>query len=62
MSDERLSPVQIAFGVIVAMMWVASFFIPGLDSSARIGVQAAMMLILGRIFGIGLTRRNGDAK
>jgi len=56
----KLTRTQAALAAVVAAMWAASFFVPGLDPSTRIGAQAAMMLILGRIFGIGIARRNGN--
>jgi uncharacterized protein (DUF697 family) len=58
---NRLSPAQLALAGIVAAVWAISFFIPNLDPTARVGVQAAMMLVLGAVFGIRITK-GGDAK
>ena len=57
-----MSPVQVALAAVVAVMWATSFFIKDLDATARVGAQAAMMTILGALFGVQLVRRNGNNK
>jgi hypothetical protein len=41
------------------MVWTASFFFE-VDPTARVGVQAAMMLVLGAVFGIRLMKNGSD--
>lgn len=55
---NKLSPAQLALAGIVSAIWAVSFFIPDLDPTGRVGVQAAMMLVLGAVFGIKVTRGN----
>lgn len=62
MVESKLNKIQVMLVVVVAAMWSASFFIPQLDATARVGVQAAMMLILGAIFGIKLVQNGGADK
>lgn len=50
-----LSRIQIALAVVVSLAWLATFFID-VPGEARAGAQVAFMLVLGRIFGIGITR------
>lgn len=57
---KKLSPAQMALAGVVAAIWAVSFFLPDLDPTARVGVQAAMMLVLGAVFGIRLTKGNDD--
>ena len=57
-----MSPVQVGLAAVVAVMWAVSFFIKDLDATARVGAQAAMMTILGALFGVQLVRRNGNNK
>ena len=54
-----MSGLQVALAAVVTAVWAASFFIKDLDATARVGAQAAMMTILGAIFGIQLVKRNG---
>ena len=45
---------------VVTMVWAVSFFVPGIDSAARLGSQAAMMLVLGAVVGVHVTRKGDD--
>lgn len=57
---------QMALAVVVSVAWIAVVLVPmfvpsvKLEASVQIGVQAAMMAVLGAIFGIKLVRKNGD--
>jgi uncharacterized protein (DUF697 family) len=58
----KLSLPQAILASVVSAMWTASFFIPDLDASARVGAQAAMMLVLGAVFGFQLVKRGNGKK
>jgi hypothetical protein len=47
------------FSIVVLLGWIAIFFVP-VEVQVKVGVQAAFMLVLGRVLGISIARRNGD--
>ena len=54
--DPTLSTVQLLLVAVVSFAWVAVLFLP-VPAQVQIGVQAAMMLVLGAIFGVSIVRR-----
>jgi uncharacterized protein (DUF697 family) len=54
-----LSAVQLLLTAVVSFAWVAVLFLP-VSAQVQIGVQAAMMLVLGAIFGISIVRKKSN--
>ena len=53
--------VQLLLVVVVSFAWIAVLFLP-VAPQVQIGVQAAMMLVLGAIFGVQIVRgRNANS-
>lgn len=47
--------VQLLLVAVVSFAWIAVLFLP-VPAQVQIGVQAAMMLVLGAIFGVQIVR------
>jgi hypothetical protein len=53
--------VQLLLVVVVCFAWIAVLFLP-VPTDVRVGVQAAMMVVLGAYFGVQIIRsRSGSA-
>lgn len=52
--------VQLLLVVVVCFAWIAVLFLP-VTAQVQIGVQAAMMLVLGAIFGVQIVRVRNQA-
>lgn len=53
--------IQGGLAAIVAGVWIAVLFLP-VSSHIQVGVQAAMMLVLGRFMGVSITKKgNGGS-
>jgi UPF0716 family protein affecting phage T7 exclusion len=64
MSTQK-SPLQTVLAIVVSVGWLTIVIIPiitevKIEQHVQIGVQAAMMLILGAIFGVQIVRRGGS--
>ena len=52
--------IQMGLTGVVAGVWVAVLWLP-VSNQVQVGVQAAMMIVLGRYFGISIMKRgNGN--
>lgn len=59
MGENMKTPlIQTVLVLVVSFAWIAVLFLP-VSSQAQIGVQAAMMLVLGAIFGVQIVKRSG---
>jgi uncharacterized protein (DUF697 family) len=47
--------VQLLLVLVVSFAWIAVLFLP-VPAQVQVGVQAAMMLVLGAIFGVQIVR------
>jgi len=58
---KRFSAVQVFLIIVVAAVWVSTFTSLGdhLDSGQRFGAQAAMISVIGAVFGIRYIKKNG---
>jgi uncharacterized protein (DUF697 family) len=52
--------VQLLLVAVVSFAWIAVLFLP-VAPQVQIGVQAAMMLVLGAIFGVQIVRGRNQA-
>ena len=58
---KRFSAVQVFLIIVVAAVWASTFTSLGanLDSGQRLGAQAAMISVIGAVFGISFIKKNG---
>ena len=56
---KRFSAVQVFLIIVVAVVWASTFTSLGanLDSGQRLGAQAAMISVIGAVFGISLIKK-----
>lgn len=54
--------IQVVLSLVVSFAWIAVLFLP-VSTQVQVGVQAAMMLVLGAVFGIQIIKKqNGGTK
>jgi len=60
---KRFSAIQIFIIIVVAAVWASTFTVlgQGLDSAQRLGAQAAMIAIIGAVFGISFIKKGNGA-
>lgn len=56
-----LTTVQLVLAIVVAFAWISVIFLPT-STQIQVGVQGAMMLVLGSVFGVRIVRRNEASK
>lgn len=61
-APSLVSKLQLLLTVVVAFAWVAVIFVPGVDTPTRVGVQGAMTLVLGAVFGKDIRRKLSESE